>query len=364
MNYIFIENKLDVYNLGYVKNNSLIKMDIVKKKSNLGNIYISKVINYVPSMKAYFIEYEKGKKGFLKQNQIPYKIKPGDEIIAQYHKEVEKGKCPQFTCDYNLVGKYIMLKPMSKKIEISKDISDDAGKKISKKLEDSKFNIGFIVRKNTTEKDFEEISNEYEKLRKLNNHIKKLSKFLPIPRLIYKGNKRINKFIDNIGTQNLDYIIINDEMLKNQIKSYYYDILDIRYDEKYNSNYDENISKDIDNMDNEKIDLENGGNIVIENTVAMTVIDVNTGSATYKNNQEELFFRTNILAIKESILQMEIRDIKGIVIIDGINMKSIFYEKLRKEIEKILEDYPRINYYGRTQLNLLEFTRTGIKKYD
>lgn len=364
MNYIFIDGQKDEYTLGYIKNNKLKKIDIAKEKSNLGNIYIGKVINYVPSLKAYFIQYEKGKKGFLKKNQIPYEIKPGDEILVQYNKEVEKGKAPQFTCDYKLVGKNIIFKPYKNDIEIPENISKKDRDQIYINLEKYKIEKNIKIRKNIGEISIEKIVEEYNRLQKLNGYIRMQSKFLPIPRLIYRQSSSKFNFINENKKTNLDYIICNDKDMSEELKYYYKDEIEVKYDKNYIYKYDENISLDIENSHREKIELENGGNIIIEKTVAMTVVDVNTSMASSEIDRDKLFYETNLEAVKQVILQLEIRNIQGIIIIDTINMKDSTSEKLNKEIKKILEDYPRINYYGKTRLNLLEFTRSGIRIYE
>lgn len=363
MNYIFLDGQKDEYTLGYIKDNKLKKIDIAKEESKLGNIYISKVINYVSSLKAYFIEYEKGEKGFLKQNQIPYKIKPGDEILVQYIKEVEKGKCPQFTCNYKLLGKNIIYMPYKEDIELPEKIEKSLKEEISRNLENNQIDKKVKFRKIQKDFSIDKIIEEYNRLDNLNKYLKMQSKFLPIPRLIYrKSNKKFNFINENF--KDLNFIICNDKDISEELKYYYKDEIEVKYDKNYIYKYDENISKDIENITKKKIELENGGNIIIENTVAMTVVDVNTSSASNEKDRNKLFYETNLEAVKELILQLELRNIQGIIVVDGINMKDFYYEKINGEIKKILEDYPRINYYGKTQLNLLEFTRSGIRVYE
>ena len=137
----------------------------------------------------------------------------------------------------------------------------------------------------------------------------------------------------------------------------------LHYEKNFNIDYQWNISSEIQNALNRKVILNSGGYIVIEEVEALTAIDVNTGKYIGESNLEETVLKTNLEAAEEIAIQIRLRDIAGIIIVDFIDMKNkkdveTLLNKLKKELS---QDRNKANIIGITKLGLVEITRKKTK---
>ncbi|WP_100065085.1 ribonuclease E/G [Miniphocaeibacter massiliensis] len=348
MKYYFIYTDNNKTIIGLSENNKLKKLNIFNDYSLRDDVYIAKVTKELHSIKGYIIEIEKDVKACIEKRHIPKGVKLGNEIIVQLYKKTDSNKFDKFTTDYSISGKKLVYYPNRKKNTFSKKIKKEIKEKFILENDLSTFE-GITFRTDSLNYAIEELKEENYSLKNINKFIIKQSKFLPIPRKIYSNIKYIYEFIDG----KFDYIITNNKEKFNSLKEYFKD-KEIIYEENYNYEYDENISKDLLSLEQEKIEILQNSNIVIQNTEALTVIDVNSG-------QDTNFLEINKEAISESIRQVELRDISGIILIDIINIKSKDMKILCKFIENKLKEYTQIKFYGISNIGLLEFIRTRIK---
>ncbi len=386
MNYIFIDKKEGIEKVGIVENNRLVEfyIDYDNEHKLVGNIYRGRVVNVLPGMEAAFVDIGEGRNAYLYiKNVIPKGnkyikgsvsindlIKNGQEIIVQVIKEPINNKGAKVTAHVTLPGRFIVLTPFSKKISVSRKIDNtkeiERLKNIGQKIQVD--DIGMIFRTRSEEVPEDIITDEYYRLISLYRKIEREKNYLPCPKLIYKEMDLAHKIIRDSFSEEIEKVIVNNKDKYKSLLEYVNMICPylrdrIYYDEEFDILYNETIMKGINTALNRKVHLKNGGYIVIDETEALTAIDVNTGKFIGKKDLEDTVVQTNLEACEEIARQIRLRDISGIIIIDFIDMKkdsdiTLVLEKLKKDLKG---DRNRANIVDITKLGLVELTRKKIR---
>lgn len=336
-----------------------------------GNIYYGKVTNIVKGMQSAFINIGTNKNALIhihdliqkdeniaeneKNCDISKLIKPNQNIIVQIKRDCNNNKGPRVTKDVKLAGKYIILMPHSTFITVSKKINDEEERKrlieiVTSHMKDKNQEYGTIVRTSAEGKNAELIKKDLEDLVKKWNEILEKSKNAEPPVELYNNNGIIGKLINDFEPMGLE-IITNDNEIYEFIKG---------IDNECNVTVDTELNVEVNK--NRKIYLNCGGFITIDETEALTAIDVNSGKFTGKDNLEETIVKVNLEAATEIAKQIRLRDLGGIIVIDFIDMsKSESIEKVRNRMqEEIKKDRSKIQILEFTKLGLLEITRKHI----
>lgn len=336
--------------------------------SIVGNIYRAKVERVLPSMNAAFVNIGEAKNAYLSFEEIPqidynskhHRIKSGDTVLVQVIKDQIGSKGAKVTMKLTLAGKYIVLCPFNSGISISKKVKNAERvnlEKIAKCIFSD--DCGIILRTNAAKALEEDLLNEYRTLEALYTKILSELNYLPTPKLIYQTTSITDRILRDYYNPNEDFIVVND-------KDFYFDILN-KSDDKNNSR--ENIILDLDFSSkhdplithelyqavSNKVALKSGGYIVIDELEALTAIDVNTGSLVNGKNYQEIVLKTNLEAAKEIAIQLRLRNIGGIIIVDFIDMSSktdidMLKNTLEEEFKKdknnpILVEVTKLNLY-------------------
>jgi len=348
-------------------------------KNILGNIYKGKIQNVLKGMQAAFVDIGIGKNAFLffddvlfQQENLPKSItqvlKPGQPIMVQVSKEAVGMKNPRVTANISLPGKYVVLMPNVDYIGISHRIEEEVERKrlqeIVKKLKPE--GIGIIVRTAALEATEQQIREDLEELIRLYEKIQKDFQNAPLPSLIYKEEDFAIKYLRDLLSNEVDEIVVNDKEEYENIKRYLKNVgkenISVTYEEGdllgiYGADFQ------VDKLLEKKVWLKSGGFVIIDQTEALTVIDVNTGKYVGKSSLEETIYKTNLEAAEEIALQLKLRDIGGIIIIDFIDMKNENFKRdllefFKKELQK---DRTKCTVLGYTQLGLVEMTRKRVR---
>ncbi|WP_077368071.1 Rne/Rng family ribonuclease [Anaerosalibacter sp. Marseille-P3206] len=354
----------------------------VEEKKILGNIYRGRVINVLPGMEAAFVDIGVGKNAYLyikdalpknvdiKNVSINDIIKCGDEIIVQVIKEAIGSKGPKITTHLTLPGRYVVLTPYSSKISVSRKITNPQENNRLTEIgnEIKKDQMGFIMRTAAKDVDRESIEKDLNLLINIYNKIDRERHFAPTPKLVYREIGMIHKIVRDVFVNPTDKMIVNDKdkyesiiELLEYISPELNDRVELRDKEDIFQIF--NVKEKIKNIFNREIPLECGGYIVIDETEALTSIDVNTGKYIGNLSLEETIVKTNLEATEEIARQLRLRDIGGIIIIDFIDMDDeedikIVLNKLDKELKK---DRTKSNVFGITKLGLVEMTRKKVR---
>ena len=373
-----------------IEDDELAEIYIEDKKTEkiVGNIYIGKVCRVLPGMQAAFVDIGVSKNAFLyvrdavpeceyvKNPNVNYKIsdilKVGQQIIVQAIKEPFGTKGARVTTHITLPGRHLILLPTGDYIGISRRIEDvDIQNKLKELAEKVKpEGMGLIIRTNAKDDSLSDFQNDVKFLTNLWDSILKSSKSGNVPRCIYKDVNIIIKTVRDYFSNSIDRLIINNREEYNKIlELVHFMSKDLKLKVQC-ANQETNLFERhfveyaINQALNKKVWLKCGGYLIIEETEALTVIDVNTGKFIGKNNLEDTILKTNLEAVTEIAKQLRLRDIGGIIIIDFIDMNNEENEnKLIEAMENELKkDRTKTTVVGMTGLGLLEMTRKKIRK--
>ena len=409
MEEIIVEKKLNKILVCILEDGKIVEKYLFNEtdSSTIGNIYIGTVEEILDGMQACFVDIGLPKKAFLplkdaipkidiaalnktktlKNNvgandkfdlndklnmnlKISDILKKGQKILVQIRKEALDDKGPRVSTHITLAGKYLVLMPNTEIITISQKIENQEERQrlinIIKTILPEKF--GCIVRTDATSVSDELISEDLEQILKKWSEIQK--DFLDIrslsenfekekrERLIYNDNEIVQKIVRDMVKTTTKKIYINDfkiyECLKSNIQS---NLIEYKENQDFIKQF--GLITELERIENRKIWLKSGAQIVIDKTEALTAIDVNSSKFTGKENLEETVFKVNQEAAIEIMKQIRLKDIGGIIIIDFIDMhkaeyKEAILELMRKEQKK---DRSKIDIKDFTKLNLVEMTR-------
>jgi len=388
---IFVSVDVDETRAVVVEDGDLVEISIERPVHQrvVGNIYKGRVENVLQGMQAAFVDIGLDRNSFLYvDDALPNKgdvdmditeaaskaltikdvVRPGQEIIVQVAKEPIGTKGARVTRHITLPGRYLVLMPNVDYIGVSRRIADDKERERLKQLAAAVKapGMGLIVRTIAEGAKEEELAQDVAFLVRLWQRISQTSQSASSPSMLHRDlglvhrvvrdwfDDSISQFtIDNNEEYNRaqDLLDLHAGMLKERLKLY------TRVDQ---SLFDfHGIELEIEKALKRRIWLKSGGYIVIDQTEALTAIDVNTGKFVGTTNLADTVFKTNLEAAKEIARQLRLRDIGGIIIIDFIDMEVHEHRaKVLKGLEEELKrDRTKANVLGLTQLGLVEMTR-------
>lgn len=354
-----------------LEDQKLVEVFLEAGGSPLGNIYKARVEKVIPGLSCAFLDLGEGKMGFLMlssrpKGQEPFlgTIKKGQEILVQVRKEEGRGKGPKVTTSLSIPGHFLVLLPFSDDIFISRQITDTARRsELQKWLRDVKPDgVGVILRTAAASAALEEIAEELQALMITWNMVRKQALSLPTPSLVYQEANLVPKVLRDYLDDHTGLIIVNSDEMEKEVKGI------VRRDARQrevmirkvdNPFYYLGLEKELKNMVSTKVWLNSGGYLVIEETEAMTVIDVNTGKFLGKKEFQETALQTNLEAAREIPRQLRLRAIGGIILVDFIDMaEPEAYELLLEVMNREFQyDKERPQVHGVTKLGLVEITR-------
>lgn len=377
---IIIEKWIGMTRIGvmddYVLKNYFVETPLVEEMTN--RIVVGQVEKVVKNLEAAFVHFGEEKKGLLHFKQVPdcykNKLQQGARLPVQIIKENTGHKGHKLTSFLTLQGYYLVCMLHENQLCISKKIKDIALREaIQSKLApylDSGY--GFIVRTKAQTcalEDLEEEANQLirraEELNQIKDHLSRgsiLAKEAPI---------YIQAIREHLSKSEGIEIICNDTTIKEEIENYFYQSRGNKkiqfsvypYSERLFDLF--SLEKKIASCYQSKVWLKNGGNIVIDYTEAMTVIDVNSAKAVIKKDFKKATKELNQLAIKEALSQVILRNLSGMIVIDLVTMQSKEDEEELYAYAKALirrEDSERTQVFPLTELGLMQWVRA--KKYN
>lgn len=306
-----------------------------------------------------------------RSGDVKINLEIGQEIIVQVVREAFSNKGMKVTSRISIAGRYFVLMPFENMIGVSQKISsyNERRKLRSIVREFAPRGIGLIIRTAAKSKTKEEIINDWEHLSNTWKSVIEKYKYSSAPTLLYKDAEVSNSIIRDLFNHQVYKLYVDSVNLHGIIKSY------IANNSPYLLNrlelyrgkrhiFDEfGVNREIENIYKRKVMMRSGGSIVIDQTEAMIVIDVNSGKVQEKD-QEKTALVINLEAAKEIAKQIRLRDYGGIILVDFIDMvnevnKKRLYNELRYELEK---DRAKTTVYPLTQLGLAQITRQRINQ--
>ncbi len=299
-------------------------------------------------------------------------LQEGQEILVQVIREPVGTKGARVTSHVTLPGRYLVFMPTVTHIGVSKKIEDEETRKNLKSLilELKPPRGGFIVRTVAEEIDAGIFRKDIESLCKLWENILRKAEKTTAPAIIHRDLDPIFRSVRDLLSEDVEELILDSEHEYRRCVEYVETINPeltplVKYHNKSAPLFELfGVDEEVDKALRSKVWLKSGGYIVIEQTEALTAIDVNTGKYVGKRNFEETITKTNMEAAVEIAHQLRLRDIGGIIIIDFIDMelekdRKMVYEALETALKK---DRSRTYLSDFTNLGLIEMTRKRIKK--
>lgn len=353
------------------------ELDLEEETSILGNIYIGKVKNVVKNLNSAFVDFGKECTGYYSLTENPVSIhttphtgalKAGDEIVVQVAKDAVKTKDPVLTANLNFTGKYAVLTAGKPIIGFSAKIADKEWKEALKpQLEAlTKGRVGLIIRTNAYQADREVLMREITHLMEEYEKVLADAPFRTCYSLLYQAQAGYIGNLNSCPAGSLEAVVTDDEEtyqnLNSYLKAYQPELSGLvhRYSDPLVS-----LSKlygletALEQVCQKRVWLKSGGYLVIEQTEAMVVIDVNTGKYSGKKSQGETIRKINLEAAEEICRQLRLRNLSGIIMVDFIDMKSEEDKSLLMDTLKrcAMKDPVKTTVIDMTPLNLVELTR-------
>lgn len=390
MTEILVQKSKEKKEIALIENGKLIEYydESENENRNEGNIYIGIVKDIIKGMQSAFVDIGTEKNSFIHLKDILPKvdetkehkiektdifkvIKPKQKILVQVKKDSNSKKGARVSTHINLPSKYIVLMPNTNIVTVSQKIEnkEEQARLIKLVRENLSKENGAVIR-TSAEGKTEEIIEDIKKIENTWQNIIQTS-INPNenkPELLYKSEDILEKILMDLMNQNIEKITVNDTKEKQKIenivkenKEYKNIKVEIKKKENLFEIYD--IEKQINKLQNRKVWLKCGGFITIDNTEALTAIDVNTGKFTGTNNNlQSTILKVNEEATIEIAKQLRLRDIGGIIIIDYIDMennedKEKIIKLMNQELKK---DRTKTQVEGFTKLDLMELTRKHI----
>ncbi len=346
------------------------------KKSLVGNIYMGKVKNVLPSLDAAFVDIGVDRNAFLYINEVgiemdidvrevkPKKIqhilKPNQMILVQVTKDPMKSKGARLTTYVSLPGRYMVLAPFNDGVGVSRKLSGerrDQLREIAQEIKPEDF--GLIVRTAAKEANKFQLKKDSRQLLKNWSQIEKKASKTNKPTLISEEQSMVVKLLRDTFSEEFTTIFVDKKSTRKEINNYLkkigsrftHIVVHHGQDELFESF---NVNEAIESALERKVWLKSGGFIVFDYGEGLTSIDVNTGKYTSGKSSNQTILRTNLEAAEAICSQLRLRDIGGIIVIDFIDMVS---EKDRK---KVLRKFDRCLDNDATRTEILNFSKFGL----
>jgi ribonuclease E len=349
------------------------------KEQKKSNIYKGRITRVEPSLEAAFVDYGAERHGFLPLKEISRDyfqagvdhhkagirelLREGQEIVVQVDKDERGNKGAALTTFISLAGRYMVLMPNSPSAGgVSRRIEGDdraALKEAMDKL-DIPDDMGVIIRTAGVGRDAEELQWDLDYLLQTWKAIAEAALSKPGPFLIYQESRLIIRALRDYLRADVGEILVDTDELYADAREFMQQVMpqSLRKLKQYKDDIPLfnrfQIESQIENAYERNVRLPSGGSIVVDQTEALTAVDVNSSRATKGSDIEETAFQTNLEAAEEVARQLRLRDLGGLVVIDFIDMAST---KHQREVENRLQNALK---YDRARVQLGRISRFGL----
>ena len=371
-----------------------------ENKGCVGNIYKGRVENVVPGIQAAFVDIGMPKNGFLyvtdvtdglaryeeeleervadsrsrrsRSTSIAKVLKEGQEVMVQVTKEPIGTKGTRLTTFVSLPGRFLVLMPNVSHVGVSRKIESESERARLKKLATQlrPRRMGVIVRTVAEGAGRRALRADIEFLVKQWRTIRRHMRTRTAPSLLHEDAGPVSRVVRDLFTEDIRKLTVDSEVEYSRIVKFCKSSAPelkrrVRLYQGRRPLFEKlNLEHEIDKALSKKVWLKSGGYILIEQTEAFGVIDVNTGKFTGKSSLEDTVFKTNVEAAKEVARQVRLRDMGGIIVIDFIDMESPKRraEVLRVFTEALKNDRSKPAIFEITELGLVEMTRKRARQ--
>ncbi|MCU1635504.1 MAG: ribonuclease [Cryobacterium sp.] len=378
-------NKIQI---GVLEDGVLVEHYVAKNQdaSLIGNVYLGRVQNVLPSMEAAFVDIGRGRNAVLYSGEVDWEaansgssnqarrielaLKPGDRVLVQVTKDPIGHKGARLTSQVSLPGRYLVYVPNGSMNGISRKLPDTERARLKKILKEVlPDNVGVIVRTAAEGATDEQLTLDVNRLTSQWAAISRQVESVQGPALLHSEPDLLIKIVRDVFNEDFQKMVISGDDARETIEAYVRqvapDLLErvVPYEGEADAFDEYRISEQIEKALDRKVWLPSGGSLVIDRTEAMTVVDVNTGKFVGSGgNLEETVTKNNLEAAEEIVRQLRLRDIGGIIVVDFIDMVLETNRDLvlRRLVECLSRDRTKHQVAEVTSLGLVQMTRKKL----
>jgi len=358
--------------------------------SLIGNVYLGRVQNVLPSMEAAFVDIGRGRNAVLYSGEVDWEaaaaaaegeaknqprrielaLKPGDKVLVQVTKDPIGHKGARLTSQVSLPGRYLVYVPNGSMNGISRKLPDTERARLKKILKEVlPDDAGVIVRTAAEGATEEQLTLDVQRLTSQWAEISHAVESVQAPALLHSEPDLLIKIVRDVFNEDFQKLVVEGDDALETISSYVGavapDLADRleRYENEVDSFDEYRISEQIEKALERKVWLPSGGSLIVDRTEAMTVVDVNTGKFVGSGgNLEETVTKNNLEAAEEIVRQLRLRDIGGIIVVDFIDMVLETNRDLvlRRLVECLSRDRTKHQVAEVTSLGLVQMTRKKL----
>ncbi|GAA2237671.1 Rne/Rng family ribonuclease [Herbiconiux moechotypicola] len=386
-----VRAKSDRIQIGVLEDGVLVEHYVAKAQdaSLIGNVYLGRVQNVLPSMEAAFVDIGRGRNAVLYSGEVDWEaaasnsdqkgsqprrielaLKSGDTVLVQVTKDPVGHKGARLTSQISLPGRYLVYVPNGSMNGISRKLPDTERARLKRILKEVlPESAGVIVRTASEGATEEQLTLDVNRLTAQWAHISEQASKQLAPHLLHSEPDLLIKIVRDVFNEDFHRMVISGDDARATIENYLTavapDLLDRveRYEGERDAFDEFRITEQIEKALDRKVWLPSGGSLVIDRTEAMTVVDVNTGKFVGSGgNLEETVTKNNLEAAEEIVRQLRLRDIGGIIVVDFIDMvlESNRDLVLRRLIECLSRDRTKHQVAEVTSLGLVQMTRKKL----
>ncbi|WP_262001102.1 Rne/Rng family ribonuclease [Microbacterium sp. Mcb102] len=372
--------------IGVLEDGVLVEHYVARNQdaSLIGNVYLGRVQNVLPSMEAAFVDIGRGRNAVLYSGEVDWDgvetgnqprrielaLKPGDRVLVQVTKDPVGHKGARLTSQISLPGRYLVYVPGGSMNGISRKLPDNERARLKRILKEVlPESSGVIVRTAAEGATEDQLTRDVQRLTAQWEHVQKQVENQQAPALLHAEPDLLVKIVRDVFNEDFTKMLIQGEDAQQTIRAYLESVAPdlLERVEAYEEEADPfdafRITEQIEKALDRKVWLPSGGSLVIDRTEAMTVVDVNTGKFVGSGgNLEETVTKNNLEAAEEIVRQLRLRDIGGIIVVDFIDMvlESNRDLVLRRLIECLSRDRTKHQVAEVTSLGLVQMTRKKL----
>jgi len=372
--------------VAFLENGMLHELYIERNRNRglVGNVYKGKVVRVLPGMEAAFVEIGLEKAAFLHVSDIPVKkeggmphishvLHEGQSILVQVIKDQLGSKGARLTSNITIPSRYLVFMPNADNIGVSSRIESEEDRERLRNMilaqEHRHPDAGYILRTAAEVADEKAIASDIKYLNRLWENLNNCHD-VPVGNVVHKDLPLYLRVLRDMVDENLEVIRVDSretfKAMQDFAEQYVPEV--VEFIEHYPGErpvFDlHGVEDEIQKGLERKVQLKSGGYLIIDQTEAMTTIDVNTGAYVGSRNLEETIFKTNLEAAQGIVRQLRLRNLGGIVILDFIDMREEEHKRqVLRALEKALErDHARTNICEVSSLGLVEMTRKRTRE--
>jgi ribonuclease E len=372
--------------IGVLEDNVLVEHYVARSSeaSLIGNVYLGKVQNVLPSMEAAFVDIGRGRNAVLYSGEVDWDsvetgnqprrielaLKPGDKVLVQVTKDPVGQKGARLTSQVSLPGRYLVVVPNGSMNGISRKLPENERTRLKKILKEVlPEGVGVIVRTAAEGATEEQLTIDVNRLTSQWASIQEKVASGAAPAVLHSEPDLLIKIVRDVFNEDFQKMVIDGDEARETITGYLAQVAPELLERIHAHTGDRDafaeyrVTEQIEKALDRKVWLPSGGSLVIDRTEAMTVVDVNTGKFVGSGgNLEETVTKNNLEAAEEVVRQLRLRDIGGIIVVDFIDMVLESNRDLvhRRLIECLSRDRTKHQVAEVTSLGLVQMTRKKV----